>query len=179
MSAPKAISLPAASWRAVLRLVEHDSLPQRGTAWKTARGAIGIWTPAPNILLVGMRGHGEAGFSAPIIDAYSKLQRKGQLHLFFDADELENYDTPLRTDLTQRFVPDRKRIGTLLVLVKSRIVAMGVSVANLALGMVSSTAERARFKTKVDACLYEHRVIGFSSDVLVAFTAPQERLVNR
>jgi hypothetical protein len=44
---------------------------------------------------------------------------------------------------------------------------MGVSVANLALGgIVTSTTERASFKSKLDTCLFENHIAGFSSRVL-------------
>jgi len=50
---------------------------------------------------------------------------------------------------------------------KSRLVAMGVTVANLALGgTVKATSERAPFKAWLDACIYENRIAGFSSNVL-------------
>jgi hypothetical protein len=150
--------------------VDRTSLPQDGTGWRTSRGALGIWIPAPSLLVASLVGHGEATFTSPILNAYDSLAKTGPVHVFFDAETLTNYDTPLRTGLTQRFVIDRKRFGGFHVLVKSRIVAMGVSVANLAMGnVVRSTAERSVFKAALDSCLFQGRIRGFSSDVLELF----------
>jgi hypothetical protein len=64
-------------------------------------------------------------------------------------------------------LPVRERIATLSVLVKSRFVAMGVTVMNLALGgIVSSATDRANFVTGLDARLFDLRVVGFSSRAL-------------
>jgi hypothetical protein len=53
------------------------------------------------------------------------------------------------------------------VLVKSRIVAMGVSVASLALGgIVKSRADTTSFRSALEAELRERRVTGFSADLL-------------
>jgi hypothetical protein len=147
--------------------VETERLPQRGTACQTARGGIGVWVPHASLLVVALRGHGEAAFAAPIVDAYEQLAKGGPVHLFFDAEDLTNYDSPLRTELTARFFPDRARLASFEVLVRSRLVAMGVSVANLALGgVVKMSADRAHFKARLDACVFENRIVGFSSNVL-------------
>ena len=153
----------------ILRMVESEQLPQQGTAWRTPRGCMGLWVPGPSLLVASFVGYGEAGFVAPILTAYRGLAHAGHLHLFFDAESLSNYDSAIRTELTAAFFPDRSRIGSLHVLVKSRLVGMGVSVANLALGgIVSSSTERASFKSKLEACLFENHVAGFSSRVLDA-----------
>jgi hypothetical protein len=121
-------------------------------------------------MVAALGGHGEAEFTSRILGEYDRLSKTGLLHVFFDAEALSNYDTPLRTGLTQRFVTDRKRFAGFHVLVQSRIVAMGVSVANLAMGnIVRSTTERASFKSALDSCIFQSRIRGFSSDVLEAF----------
>ena len=156
-----------AGLRALIQSVEKVVLPQRGLAWRTERGAVGVWTPEQSLLVVSLRGHGESRFAVPILDAYEGLAKTGPIHLFFDAEGLTNYDSSLRTELTARFMPDRTRSASFYVLVRSRLVAMGVSVANLALGgVVKTLADRALFKAKLDACVFEHRVVGFSSNVL-------------
>ena len=150
--------------------VDQSALPQNGIAWRTERGTLGVWVPAPNVLVASLTGHGEAAFTSPILAAHASLAKTGLLHVFFDADILSNYDTALRTGLTQRFVADRKRFAGFHVLVQSRVVAMGVSVANLAMGnIVRATTERGIFKAALDSCIYQNRIRGFSSDVLEAF----------
>lgn len=144
-------------------------LPQSGAGWHTARGRLGIWLPSPSLLVVGLQEHGEAEFAQPIIDAYERLSAKGSIHLFFDTETMTSYDSPLRTELTARFVPDRKRIASFYVLVQSKLVTMGIGVANIALGgIVHATADRAQFKARLGAVLFQQRILGFSSDVLDA-----------
>jgi len=128
---------------------------------------VAIWLPAPTLLVVRLSGHGEAQFARPILEAFDKLEKSSAAHLFFDAEELDNYESSLRVELTGRLFPERARLTSFHVLVRSKLVAMGVSVANLALGgIVNSTSDRKRFKARLDACLYSLRVVGFSSSVI-------------
>lgn len=151
--------------------MEKSSLPQRGMCWRTPRGCVAVWRPAPAILVVALQNHGEASFVEPVVDAYRSMQAEGHIHLFFDAEHLTNYDSPLRAGLTTAFLPDRHRLEGFHVLLRSKIVAMGVSVANLALGgIVSVTNHRQTFRTALDSTLFALAVKGFSSNVLDALT---------
>lgn len=148
-------------------MVEQYALPQNGTVYRTERGCTAIWVPCPTMLVLALKGHGEGAFAAPIGQAFETLSRSEQLCLFLDCEALGNYDSQLRTELTSRFLPERGRIKAFDVLVKSRFVSMGVTVMNLALGgILHSSTERASFVAALDACLYEQRVVGFSSRAL-------------
>jgi hypothetical protein len=69
--------------------------------------------------------------------------------------------------LTAAFLDKRKRISGLHVLVGSKLTAMGVSVANLALGgIVTSHSERPPFASALDQALTALNVRGFSSAAL-------------
>lgn len=119
------------------------------------------------LLVIALHGHGEGGFAAPVLRAFDTLSPEAPLHVFADCESLGNYDSQLRTELTAHLLPMRERIATLSVLVKSRFVAMGVTVMNLALGgIVSSATDRDEFVTALDARLFELRVVGFSSRAL-------------
>ena len=156
-------------------MVEKLPLLQDGTAWRTRRGTASIWVPSPVVLVVAVRGHGDGQLAAPILAAYETLSKRDKIHLLVDAHAMDNYDSTLRTELTNRFFPDRKRFGLLQVLLHSKLVAMGVSVANLALGgIVSTTADRSEFKTALDGCLFNNRVVGFSSNALDSVFPPRE-----
>jgi hypothetical protein len=151
------------------RVVDKYALPQNGTGFRTERGCVGVWVPSPALVVIALHGHGEGSFAAPIIAAYESLSPNERIRLYADCEALGNYDSPLRTQLTARFLPDRSRIATLNCLVKSRFVSMGVTVMNLALGgIVDSTTDRAKFIAELDACLFEQRVVGFSSNALSA-----------
>jgi len=128
---------------------------------------VAIWSPVPTLLVVRLVGHGESQFARPILEAFDKLERGSPAHLFFDAEELDDYESSLRVELTAALFPERERLASLHVLVRSKLVAMGVSVANLTLGgIVNSTSDRKRFKARLDACLFSLRVVGFSSSVI-------------
>ncbi len=148
--------------------METGALPQGGTAWATARGRLGIWVPSPTVLVVALRGFGDASFAEPILKALDTLSKRDSLHLFVDADGFVNYQSSLRTQLTTGFFAHRRRLS-LQVMLSSKLVAIGVSVANLALGgIVTTTTDRAHFMAKLDACVFENRVVGFSSSTLDA-----------
>jgi hypothetical protein len=155
-------------------VVHQQALPQNGVAWRTARGCIGLWLPCPQVMVMSLQGYGEADFAGPTLEAYDSLSKTEPIFFFADAENLVNYDSRLRTEMTSRFFPDRKRFGTLTVLLKSKIVAMGVSVANLALGgIVDVTNDPHSFKQTLDACLFNNHVVGFSSNALQALRFQQ------
>jgi hypothetical protein len=85
---------------------------------------------------------------------------------------MTSYDTDLRTELTAALARERKCIGCLHVLVRSKIVAMGVSVANLALGgIITIHGSAPSFHAALQAALTKAQVSRFSLEVLA-----QERL---
>jgi hypothetical protein len=150
--------------------VDPRDLPGRGRGWQTARGSLGLWLPGRDLLIAQLQGHGEDEFSWPVVEAFdSVLAANRSVRLYFDVAKLHNYDSPLRTRLTARFVRDRKAIATLDILVQSKIVAMGVSVANLALGgLIKSHTTRGTFNAALDEAVRAADVAGFSSNVLVS-----------
>src|SRR4051794_15808909 len=129
---------------------------------------MGIWAPAPGILLVQMAGFGDGEFATHIIDAIDREIEGGRrIKVFIDMEEMTNYDSTLRTKLTTRFLQCRKEIDAFVVLAKSRIVSMGVSVANLALGgIISVHDDRPGFTGAFEGELRKSGVVGFSIGVL-------------
>ncbi len=142
----------------------------KGRGWSTSRGSLGIWVPGPGLVIGRITGHGEADFVSPIVQGLEQeLAAEESVKLFFDVAKMTNYDSLLRTRLTVRFSQDRPRIRTIAVLVSSKIVAMGVAVANLALGgLVSSYSARGPFSEALDRELRTAGVVSFSSRVLLA-----------
>ncbi len=126
-----------------------------------------MWVPCPVIMVLVIDRHGQAEFAALIRAAYRTMDRRKPLHLFADLGAMSNYDSGLRTDLTSAFMPDRERIASFPILLRSKLVAMGVTVAGLALGsFVRPMDDRYAFKKALDSALFEHQVSGFSSEVL-------------
>jgi hypothetical protein len=151
----------------MLAAVDSYALPQNGSGLRAARGRLGLWVPCPSLLVIAIQGHGHAEFATAILESHRTLRPQAPVHLFADVEEMTTYDSRLRTELSAGFLPDRTRIAAFHVLLKSKLVAMGVSVANLALGgIVKITTERPQFTQILDTCLFENRVVGFSSGVL-------------
>jgi hypothetical protein len=114
--------------------------------------------------------HGDAELAAPIIEAIDEaLRRARRVSVFFEAEKLRTYDSALRTELTRRLRRDLDRFEGIHVLVASRMIAMGVSVASLALdGKLTSHAERDAF---IDALKAELARGGLAAFPLRALTA--------
>jgi hypothetical protein len=62
------------------------------------------------------------------------LEQNGRSIVFADWWDMTGYDSTARVELTAWMAKMRPRMSAFHVLVRSRLVAMGVSVANLALG---------------------------------------------
>jgi hypothetical protein len=108
-------------------------------------------------------------FNGEIVEAFaSALKTVARAHIFFDAEAMSSYDSELRTGLTAAFLEERAKIAELHVLSASKLTAMGVSVANLALGgIITSHHERAPFARSLDTRLAAARVLDFSSNTLL------------
>lgn len=153
-----------------MRIVSAIGLPFEGAGFQSSRGRLGIWTPTPTLLVVQFSGHGDKSFVAPIIEAFDRCLAGGEaVQVFFDAYAMPTYDSELRIGLTGRFFDDRARVGEFHVLSSSKLTAMGVNVANLALGgIITPHLERAPFFAVLDAALAKQHVSGFSSKTLSA-----------
>jgi hypothetical protein len=150
--------------------VEELALAFSGLGFKSAKGRLSLWIPVPTLLIVRMTGQGDKSFAEPIVRGFEEsLQSGSQVEIFFDLELMATYDSELRTALTAAFLRRRERISGLHVLVGSKLTAMGVSVANLALGGIITThSQRPPFASALDAALAAARVKGFSSDALCA-----------
>jgi hypothetical protein len=144
-------------------------LPFDGAGFRASKGELAVWTPSAKLLIVRFSGHGDKGFVAPIVQAFERLLTGPEpVTVFFDLHGMPTYDSELRTGLTGRFFDDRTRIGEFHVLTSSKLTAMGVSVANLALGgIITSHLQRAPFSIVLDATLTKQGVTGFSSKALM------------
>jgi len=80
-------------------------------------------------------GHGDGAFAAFYAEAADPIRKQhGRLHAFFDAFEMTSYDSQMRTGITDYFRHNLKQVASLEVGARSRLVAMGATVANVVLG---------------------------------------------
>ncbi len=109
-----------------------DAAPVRSSRGSSSNG-IGISSPAPGLALVVMQGHVRtASVPAALHELAQIVKGNAGFHYFYDLWDLQVYDSPVRVDLTNY----HRAVGlqSLHALTRSRVVAMGVAVANLALG---------------------------------------------
>lgn len=108
--------------------------PANAQRVETARGSIAYWEPRASVYVTDVRGYMSHEMAALIIERADRLYRPGvQLQGFHNWFAMTNYESSCRVDLTAWVL--RRRAQTVLHIgVSSRLVAMGVAVANLALG---------------------------------------------
>lgn len=98
--------------------------------WKTR-------VPVFEVLIVG---HGGAEFGPALIRRQdAQLAEAGSLNLFYDFSGMPTYDSELRVACTKWIQAHASFVPKIHVVVRSKMVAMGVSVANLALGGIIQT----------------------------------------
>jgi hypothetical protein len=149
--------------------VEERTLPGLGRQYSTKRGKLTLFVAGP-LLVLRFTDHGEGDFAAPINAAFDTITARAERpELFFEMAEMVNYDSTLRTQLTNHFAQNRSKIASLHVFTRSRLVAMGVSVANLALGRIITVhPHAAAFYEALDQIARKHKVVGISSSLLTA-----------
>jgi hypothetical protein len=98
------------------------------------RGEVVLHRMKPDVLLLKIFGHLDRSMGTFVIDLLNvAVAAHARLSVFCDWSEMAGYDSDVRAAFTQFAATHRSRV-TFHLLVGSKIVAMGVSVANLALG---------------------------------------------
>ncbi|MET0591777.1 MAG: hypothetical protein ABW133_03700 [Polyangiaceae bacterium] len=149
--------------------MEERALPGSGRLFSTRRGQLSLFTTGP-MLVVEFADFGEGDFATPIMAAFDEILKAGQkAEIFFAMGKMDNYDSALRTKLTSHFAGRRSDIASFHVFAKSRLVTMGVSVANLALGrLITVHANHSSFVKALEATARRHRAVGISGTLLSA-----------
>lgn len=115
--------------------LQQEPLADGGLRYFTARGGVRLWELTESLLVLRFDGYTEAALAAAFLPHTMAFARRVERFTgFLDLSEISGYDTEVRTlstEATRAFLP---RIGGMHFFVTSRLVAMGVSVANLALG---------------------------------------------
>jgi hypothetical protein len=103
-------------------------------------GALEIWLAAPGVVVQRVRGHAGLKIAQAISDFNDRLILSGVHPLIFDDwMELSGYSTEARVLLTAWAIKRRSGIRGIHVLVKSKLVAMGLAIANTATGGLAKT----------------------------------------
>lgn len=108
----------------------------QGDRFTTSKGEVLVTTPKSDIVYYKVTGHLDkpiGDYMLRVIERIAAANRR--VNIFCDWAEMTGYDSEVRASLTQWVATNRTR-ATMHLLVGSKLVAMGVSVANLALGGV-------------------------------------------
>jgi hypothetical protein len=102
--------------------------------YSSTRGEVLTAHPKADVMVLKVTGHLDRPMGLHIIDGVSRATTTTRrLHIFCDWAEMSGYDSDVRSAFTQWAATNRTKVMFHL-LVGSKLVAMGVSVANLALG---------------------------------------------
>ncbi|MFE8598052.1 hypothetical protein F0U59_29945 [Archangium gephyra] len=142
--------LPAVGCRNSPRMLAHSVVNGTKT-WTTPNGELRLWQPAPHVIVTRFQGAMYDAHLAHLamtsIEGIVSTQTKTDV--FHDWEEMELYATEARTIMTERAIPLAPKINSLSVLFGSKVVLMGVSLASLKLGGISTYTSREDFEQAV------------------------------
>lgn len=128
-----------------------DALSDRGQwkeSWKTGAWDLLMTSPAHGVFFTRVSGHADLDCALHVMRAFDRLAALtlGDLEVFHDWEHVTGYDSIVRQEFV-RWAQEHPKQGDAHILVKSRLVAMGVSVANVALGgRLKVYADRPKFE---------------------------------
>ncbi len=128
-----------------------DGISERGQwreTWKGQAWDLVMTSPVPGVFLTRVSGHTDLDCALHLMRAFDRIGAitMGSLDVFHDWEAVTGYDSIVRQELV-RWSEENEKSGEVHVLVKSRLVAMGVSVANAALGgKLVIYSDRAKFE---------------------------------
>ena len=102
--------------------------------WRAPRGSMRLHWSDGGALLISVSGHGVRLLVPAVVQRFEALVTRNRLQLFFDLSRMPNYDSEMRVSWTHWLLAHRAQLDRLEVVAHSKLVMMGVSVANLALG---------------------------------------------
>lgn len=116
----------------------------------TDKGTIEIYFLSPDVVLQRATGHAELAHAQAIAATLQAAIDAGQrIAIFDDFSGLEGYTSEARIELTTWTRAALPKIAAIHILVKSKIVSMGVAVANVALRNVNSYTDRVAFDAAI------------------------------
>lgn len=99
------------------------------------RGKATLEQRGPQVLVVTIGGHADGELSRALFSAIrAAVERIGVADVFINTAAMTSYDKEMRLDGVEWVREQRRLLRSVHVLVRSPIVKMGLSVANLALG---------------------------------------------
>jgi len=159
----------------------EDPLPPDGSTsfvHQSDRGELRMWLAAPSVLVFKYRGYSDVGYLPFIAMVYDRTLagQRGPTAIFADCELQTGYDSDFRRGLVEwskRMVP---LPATYCLFVKSRLVAMGITLARLAVGGPAQHAQvvtsRETYRAKLEAAVRESLA---AAEVSAASAAASDR----
>jgi hypothetical protein len=97
--------------------------------------------PAESVIVIVAQGRVGATVGRRIAQEVAQALRGGPKAVFFDLEAMTDYHSDMRTHCTQAILSNRSNVTRLTVIAKSKLVKMGVAVANVALGGIVNTVD--------------------------------------
>ncbi len=115
--------------------------------WTTPNGELRLWQPAPHVIVTRFQGPMYDGHLAHLamVTIEGICASQPRTDIFYDWEGMELYATEALNLMTDRAIPLAPRINSLNVLFGSKVVLMGVSLANLKLGGITLYNRRDAF----------------------------------
>ncbi|WP_433933956.1 hypothetical protein AB3662_05895 [Sorangium cellulosum] len=146
----------------------HTRLGARGDRWSTSRGVLDVRTPASDVVTRRFEGYATLELIEPAVRHLETLIESGMRPIVFDDFELgTGYDSDVRAKLTSWHLRNPGKLKEVHILVRPGLVAMGVTVANLATG--------GRFVVYTDRSAYEWALAGALTERITAGPASSLR----
>jgi hypothetical protein len=131
------------------------TVPVRDEVWRDDRGKLTIRYPASHVMIFKYEGHfGET--VVPFVEAsVNRVLAAGVVpDIYVDLEHMTGYDSAYRIAITKWGNTVRDRCGKWMMLTRSRLVAMGVAVSNMATGgTLEATTKRTEFDVEVAASI--------------------------
>lgn len=113
-----------------------------------------LWNPAPCLLVTRVRGHASLGCLEFYTHRAEQEMPRGKLVVFHDWTEMDGYDPAARDEIKRWGKLHNEDFVSVEYLVRSKVVAMLVSVAALTLGReLRATTDRPEFLERLEAAL--------------------------
>jgi len=119
---------------------------------ETARGTASMWVLSPSVYVTSVDGHMEESHAELFARfGHDRIEGSpGKLHVFHDWIDMTGYDSRCRQRLTAWSVARLGAYAEVHLAVRSRIVAMGVQVANIALrGLLRAHGDRSTLEAEL------------------------------
>lgn len=112
-------------------------LIQVGPVVEADKSSIEIAWPVLDVMCTTLQGHVTVAMAMEHMSAATRAYNRGtRVHHYFDCDGMTGYDSAARIQLTEFALRHRAQVASSTFLVRSKIVAMGVSTAALAARLV-------------------------------------------